>query len=359
MQITSVGAQDELLEFVEFPWRLYADDPSWVPPLREQILYDLSGASAFARYGRSQLFLCQENGRTAGRIAALINPRLTDEDGRVFGQLGYFECVDDPDTAAALVDAGVSWLRAQGTRAVLAPMNGGAHKAHRLMTRGFDCDPFLFEPRNPAYYPSLLAKTGFTPVHRWFSYELDRAEASETLGRFDRMLARRPPPGSIENLGPERAQEVTLRVHRLLDECWRGHVGYAHIDLDEFSEVFSGGLSIMSPGNVGIFHGGGKDLGFSFVFPDYVDDVRALAGQAAGWGNWLGKSRPDRLVLHTAALVPEVRAKTAAMAQVAWALRTGMSSGYERQVIALAVEGFLGRIGEMTREYTLYGRAIA
>jgi hypothetical protein len=238
-------------------------------------------------------------------------------------------------------------------------MNGGAHKTHRLMTRGFDRDPFLFEPRNPPYYPTLLAQTGFTPVHRWYSYDFEWAQAAEVLDRFDRVLARRPASGVIEDLGPDRGEEATVRVHRLLDECWRGHVGYAHVELDEFAEVFRGGLSLMSPGNLGILTRDGTDVGFSIVLPDYVNEVRALAGRAAGWGGWLGVSQPDRLILHTAALVPDMRHGSAAMAQVAWGFRAGRTGGFKRIVAALVVEGFLGRIGEATREYTLYGRAIA
>jgi hypothetical protein len=146
-------------------------------------------------------------------------------------------------------------------------------------------------------------------------------------------------------------------VYRLLDGCWEGHVGYAPIDLAEFAEVFGGALSIMQTGNVSVFVQDGRDVGFALIYPDYADDARALAGDASGWGRWLGQTRARRLVMHTAAFVPDARTGSAAMAPIAWALRHAVTAGYDRLVVALAVEGFLTRIAEQTREYALYSYA--
>jgi hypothetical protein len=358
IRIVRLGDHRRLSEFIEFSWTVNSGDRLWVPPLRERVLLELSRGSAFSRYGRCQLFLCELDGRIAGRIAAIVNPRLLDGSGHALGQLGYFECVDEPAVAAALIDAGIKWLQAQQLRQVIAPMNGGAHRAHRFLTRGFDRAPFLFEPRNPPYYPALFEGCGFAPISRWFSYDLNREQAADRLQKLDRVLARRPAPGRIEELETGQSPNTIMRLHRLLDRCWNGHIGYASIDLDEFAEVFAGPLAIMGPGHVSAYAQDGEDVGFAFVYPDYAEDMRALDGHAGGWGEWLGKSRATRIVVSTSALVPEARRSSAAMAQVAWGLRHAITGGFEDAVVALVVEGWLSKIGEQTREYTLYARAI-
>ena len=360
MKIVPVSGRDGLAEFVEFPWTVHRADRMWIPPLREQVFHELSGACAFARYGRMQLYLCEADGQVAGRIAALVNPRLVDRDGRLIGQLGYFESIDDPAVASALIETGLTWLRAQGVRDVVAPMNGGAHRAHRFLTRGFDREPYLFEPRNPPYYPTLFERSGFAAINRWYGYELSRQQAADRLNQFDRVLARRPPPGRIEEMRTGQAQETIARVHRLLDRCWTGHVGYASLAIEEFVEVFGGALAIMGPGHVSAFvrNENEEDTGVAFILPDYAAEMRALGGRAAGWAHWLGTSRPTRIVLHTAALVPEIRHTSAAMAQIAWGLRRALKDGFDDVVCALVVEGFLQRIGEQTREHTLYARQL-
>jgi hypothetical protein len=359
MKIVPLNGLDGLSEFIEFPRTVYGGDPTWIPPLREQQFFELSGASAFSRYGTFRLFLCEAEGRIAGRIAALINPRLDDGSGRPFGQLGYFECVDDSRVAGALIDAGVDWLKAQQVQTVLGPMNGGAHRAHRFLTRGFDREPYLFEPRNPPYYPSLFERNGFAPVHRWYGYELSADRAAQRAGQLRRVLDRRPASVELEALPLEQPEQVIARLHPLLDRCWAGHPGYASLDIDEFAEVLGGALSIMSPGNLRVLRSPTGDAGFAFVYPDYSHQMRALNGSAAGWGRWLGTAVPTRIVLSTAAVIPEARQSSAATAIMAWAFGVAAAEGYTQAIMSLVVEGFLSKTAEPTREHTLYARRIA
>jgi hypothetical protein len=358
VQIVPVAENDGLEEFIDFQRSVYRDDPRWIPPLRESVTLELSGRSSFSRYGGMQLFVCRAEGCVAGRIAAMINPRLCNARGEPFGQLGYFECEDDQGIAATLVNAGMKWLRSHGIREALAPINGGAHRTHRLMTGGFDRAPFLFEPRNPAYYPRLFEACGMVPVSRWSSYDLDRERAAALHYRFEAVLARRPAPVRIEELDPKQPAETIGRVYRLLDGLWAGHVGYASLDPEEFTEVFAGALMLMTPHNISVLVRNLRDEGVAFTYPDYSAEVRSLDGRVAGWGRWLGNGLPRRIVLHTAALLPELRKTSAAMAQMNWALRRSLEDGFDDLVIALAVEGFLGKIGERTREHTLYWRSM-
>jgi hypothetical protein len=196
------------------------------------------------------------------------------------------------------------------------------------------------------------------PVSRWSSYDLERERAAALQQRFEAVLARRPAPVAIEELAPAQPQETMVRVHRLLDGVWAGHTGYASLGLDEFAEVFAGALTLMTPHNISVLVRNLRDEGFAFTYPDYAAEVRALGGSAAGWGRWLGKRLPRRIVLSTAALMPELRKTSAAMAQMNWALSHALEDGFDELVVALVVEGFLGKIGERTREYTLYWRSL-
>jgi hypothetical protein len=336
------------------------DSAGFVPPLRQPLEAELTGRSAFARYGSIELFGAERDGRLVARAAAIVNPRLVDATGRALGQVGYFESEDDPDASRALFDAVFASLRSRGARQVTGPMNGGAHRAHRLMTRGFERDPFLFEPRNPAYYPKLFEASGFVPVHAWRTFELDDAE----VRRFGKIAARAsaalPRTALLELLDPRRP-EVLPRLHALLDRVWKGHVGYAPIDREELAEVIGGALVLMTGRHFGIVHDGrGTDLGVSFMFPDYVREVRALRGDVRGWGSWLGAVSPKTLIMHTHAVVPEARHSNAVSIGLAQGVQHFVEDGYQRLVVALVTEGwaFFGRQAKPTREYSLYGRPI-
>ena len=360
MKTIPVGP-DRFDAFIELPWTLRCRDPLWVPPFRAAILRDLAGKSAFCRYAEMRFFLCESEGKPAGRIAAIHNPRLRDASGAPTGQLGYFESVDDPRVAASLFKAGMNWLRAQGAREAWGPMNGGAHREHRLMPRGFDRTPFLFEPRNPPYYPRLFEANGFRRLARWSSFDLARGQNERLLGMLRRSSARARDDFRVEPLDPGDAGGVSSRLHALLDGLWSGHVGYASLDLDEFAETFAPALGIMTAGQLGVVvDAGGRDVGCAFMYPDYADPVRALNGDAAGWGSWLGRERARRLVLHTVAVRPEVRGTGAAGLIMEHGAAHFHEGGYEEGVAALVVEEFriFERILEPTREYALYAHPI-
>lgn len=360
-----------LTSFVELPFALHAADPRWVPPLRAPLAAELTGGSAFARYGRMRLFVCEDGGRLRGRVAAIVNPRLSGAAGSAapprgpIGQLGYFEAEDDDRVVASLFDAAFAWLRGEGARAAWGPMNGGAHRLHRFMTKGVERTPFLFEPRNPPYYPRLFEAQGFARVHEWHSFDVTRIELEGIQALLEAGTAPVAAEGRYrtELLDPRDMPRALARLHPLLDGVWAGHVGYASLDLAEFAEVFAGLLALITERHIGFLveTASGRDVGCAFMYPDWVDEVRALAGDAAGWGAWLGAGRrPARLVLHTTAVLPEARRTGGPYMLIERGIRHTLEDGFEELVVGLVDADWrlFRKVAEPTREYALYGRGI-
>jgi hypothetical protein len=358
LRVYEVGPSD-LGRFLHLTEELQGGEPGWVPPLEASLRNELAGAAAFLSYGQQQLFLAERDGRPVGRVAALINPRLLDPSGAVQGQLGYFECVEDPQVAGALFEAGFEWLRARGARSVLGPINGGAHRSHRLMVRGFETSPFLFEPRNPRWYPALFEAHRFQPVHRWFTFELDRAGIRHLLEVMRKVGA--PAEGyRVELPDPRQPGPLLARLLPLLDGVWAGHAGYASIELPELAEVLGGLLSLMDPGHLGIVvDPDGADAGAGFFYPDWIDAVRALGGDVSGWGRWMSGTRPRRAVYHTMAVLPHVR-RTGAAYKLTGTVGQQLEEHFDEVLIALVTESLKSawQFAHPSREYALFGRAL-
>jgi hypothetical protein len=101
-------------------------------------------------------------------------------------------------------------------------------------------------------------------------------------------------------------------------------------------------------------------VGFGYMVPDWIEEVRALHGDASGWGRWGGGALPRRVILHTLALAPEARRGTAVAALAAAGLRSALEAGYERFLMALTREDFRAHVRHLraTRTYALFGRAL-
>lgn len=354
----------DLDAFLELSWQLHAQDPSWIPPMRARLRQELTGADAFGRYGRLRLFGCESDGRLAGRLAAIVNPRLVDSSGHPVGQVGYFEAINDSRVSSALFAAAFEWLRAAGAQQVWGPMNGGPHRTHRLITEGFDRTPFLFEPRNPPYYPQLFAAAGFSPLQTWFSVDVSSDQLRQALAGRAMLRVRTATHQrfAFERVNLADHPAVLQRLHALLDAMWTGHVGYTPLDFAEFAEVFAPALVLMSAGDIHIAtdRDTGRDVGCVFSYPDYAADVRALDGDATSWGRWLQSgARPRRLVLHTVGMAPSVRG-TGLTSALIRAVFEHCVEEYDEGVMAIVVDDLaaLQKIAPPTRRYALFGRRL-
>jgi len=359
--IVRPAGPDELDLLLDLPARVEGREPGFVPPLREAVRRELQGAAVPG--GAIQPFLCLRGGEPVGRAAALLSPRLADGPGAPVGQVGHLVLADDAEAARALLEAAFAWLRARGARRVLAPMNGGVHLAHRAMVEGFERAPFLLEPRNPRFVPRLLEGAGLVPFHEWRTWEVGRGALGPLAERLEAIGRRGAPGARVEFLDTAADPAGALaRVHALLDRAWAGHVGWAPITLGELAASFGALLPLMPARHAAVLRdGGGRDLGFGFMYPDWIDEVRALGGDAAGWGSWMGRARPRRVVAHTVAMIPEARGRAAGARLVAAGLRSALEHGYEELVFPLTAETFRHwdhALPPPTRRYALYGRSL-
>jgi hypothetical protein len=74
LRVTPVGSKASIKEFIDLPYRLYANDPNWVPPLRDEVIGLITpGKNPWFEHGEAQLFVARRAGRVVGRISAHTN----------------------------------------------------------------------------------------------------------------------------------------------------------------------------------------------------------------------------------------------------------------------------------------------
>src|SRR5438309_10417007 len=102
IEISRVASRSDRDAFIKFPWRIYANDPAWVPPLlleRKEFLDQKK--HPFFEHGAAALFLARRDGKIVGRIMARDDPRYNAEHDSNVGCFGLFESIGGPAVGRA------------------------------------------------------------------------------------------------------------------------------------------------------------------------------------------------------------------------------------------------------------------
>jgi len=342
MRIVDFDSDPELLKrFLDWPCQHYASDPNWMPDPTEARL--LAESDSSPKTWRN--FLVMDQNEIRGRVTAMISPALYDEKNRPYGQLGFFECVDDPKAAQLLVDSVIHWLSARlpGRSTLLAPLNFDTWHSYRLRTKGFDEPTFFMEPYNPSYYPALFAALNFKPVSQyitktvtalapllafWESYHRNYFSKGFTVRSFDL--------GAIND-------EMSL-IYRLSLTMFRENLFFTEISATEFRALYSGAAGSLDPDLfLFLLDPSGEPVGLCFSIADH--------------------RQPKTVNVKTFGVLPHVRGAGVGAAFAYEIYQRFQTRGFARVNHCLMragnrADGFDGGLGEVTREYALYARTL-
>ena len=174
-------------DFLRLPWRIYHDDPNWVPPVlafQKDFLDPRTGP--FFEFGEAQYFLAYHEGQPAGRISAHINRLHNQYHDPEDGFFGFFECIPNVNVAAALFEAATDWLSRRGKKRLIGPLNFSVYDEMGLLVEGFDTMPAIFQTHNPPYYIDLFTDLGFTKVLDWYALKITQRDID--VPRLERRL---------------------------------------------------------------------------------------------------------------------------------------------------------------------------
>jgi GNAT superfamily N-acetyltransferase len=188
VQVRPVEGRRELTQFIKLPFGLHQGTP-WVPPLiSERRRFLDRKKNPFFKHAEAEYFLAWRDGRPVGRITAQIDERWDQFQGGNDGMFGFFECEQDPETAAALFEAASGWLRDRGRERLLGPMDFTTNDECGLLVEGYDRAPLILQPWHPPYYRELIEGQGLDKSMDLLMWWLNLGEQMYTDEGFHPMI---------------------------------------------------------------------------------------------------------------------------------------------------------------------------
>ena len=139
IKIKRVISHQELAEFIQFYYDLYRGNDNAVPYLyadeKNTLRRDKNPSFECCE---AEYFLAQKDGKTVGRVAAIINHRANERWNRRQVRFGWFDFIDDPEVSSALLKAVEDWGRQKGMTEIAGPLGFIDTDREGMLVEGFD-----------------------------------------------------------------------------------------------------------------------------------------------------------------------------------------------------------------------------
>ena len=277
--------------FVDLPFRLYAGDPHWIPPLKSEVhgLMDPKENPWFG-HGEAQFFLAERGGAVVGRISAqldhlaLVQP-VEQGMGPGTGNWGMMDA-EDETVFQALIARAEQWLRDKKMHRSLGPLSISIWDEPGLLVKGHDHPPTVMMGHDKAEYQAWVERAGYTAAKSLVTYELDIT--APFPGIIERVIAsgERNARIRIRRVDKSRFAEEAALIMGILNEAWSENWGFVPLTDAEIAYVGKKLKAIVFEDLIMVAEVEGEPVAFMITLPDLNEKLRGLNGSLLPFG-WL------------------------------------------------------------------------
>jgi GNAT superfamily N-acetyltransferase len=288
--------------FVDLPYRLYAADPHWVPPLKAEVhgLIDPKKNPWF-EHAHAEFFLAERDGKTVGRISAQVDKLVLamPEDqggGPGVGHWGMFEA-EDGETASALIAAAEAWLRAEGMTRAIGPMSLSIWDEPGLLVKGQDHAPTVMMGHHRAEYQPWIEAAGYAGAKDLYTYEIEITAPLPPLVQRIVASGERNSRIRIRKVDKSRFDEEAALILGILNDAWSDNWGFVPLTDAEIAYAGKKLKPIVFEDLIRVAEVEGEPVAFMMTLPDLNELIRDLGGSLFpfGWAKLLWRLRKPKV----------------------------------------------------------------
>lgn len=283
LSVIEVKTKKQRKEFVEYPLRLYKDNPYFVPPLYMDEMALFTDKNIYNKTCESAFFLAIRDGVTVGRIQTIIQRQYNDIYNTKQVRFTRFDCENDPETAKALFDTAEAWAKEKGMDTVVGPLGYSDMEREGLLIEGFDYLSTYEEQYNYEYYGGLVESCGYVKDVDWVESRLfSTPQQDERLLKLAERSMRKSNL-HLAGVGMKKSQflkKYAKQCFACLDECYKelyGFVPYTQEMMDQMLAQFK--LFINLKYILAVADENDQIVAFGFVIPGIGKALQKSGGK--------------------------------------------------------------------------------
>ncbi len=274
----------DLDDFLEVAFKVYDSDPNWVAPLHMEISDRLTPwKNPFFEHGEVALFTAWKDGQIVGRISAQIDhehlKRYEDETGF----FGFFDTLDDPEVAQALVGRAKHWLKERGMKRIRGPMSLNINEEVGTLIDGFDHPPQVMMGHARQYQGALAEAAGLEKAKDLFAWKFYAGTSPKrALSAYERIASM--PEVRFRSVDKKNMERDLTIVMDIFNDAWSDNWGFVPATEAEMKKGAQDMKLIIDEDMAFIAEIDGRPMGMCVCLPNLNEVIRDLDGKLFPFG---------------------------------------------------------------------------
>lgn len=292
MKVIEVLTPEAGKDFIDFPKKLYRDDPFWVCPLDTMVeeIFDPGKNQAFNHGYATRWLLFDSGGELIGRIAAFVDTRRSAVHSQPTGGLGFFEVVDNKDAAFLLFDTAKEWLSSKGMEAIDGPINFGENDANwGLLVEGFIQQSFGM-PYNKKYYRAFFEEYGFRNYFEQYSYHREVRNSNNEFTTFPVRMIKiaewisKRPGFSFSHFEFRRKDKFVADIAEIYNSTWSAFKeDFTPLDTKFLKQTLKKSKAFIDEELIWFAYFNDRPIAFFILYPDLNQILKHFNGKLSPW----------------------------------------------------------------------------
>lgn len=284
VEIKEVQSRKDVRTFINFPLKMYKDNPYFVPPLYMSERELFKKVNQFTSSCDTVYYLAYKDGKVVGRISGIIQRDANAKWKRKRVRFTRFDSIDDQEVADALFNAVEKWAKDKGMTEFCGPLGFNDMEREGLLVEGFDKLSTFEEQYNAEYYEKLVVNHGFKTEVEWIENEILRPKSPEETAKFKRLSEMLMKKYKLSYVKVKNVNEFIKKYRydffRLADETYSELYGTCPIRKEVQDSLLVGFRLLLRSDNViGIQNEKGEIICIGLYFPSIAEAIQKSGGR--------------------------------------------------------------------------------
>jgi len=273
------GDKKGLRHFLDVVDTIYAGDPHYVRPLDMDVSDRLDKKkNPFYEHAEGTAFVAYDGDKPVGRITAQFDKLHLERHKDETGFFGFFDTIDNPDVAAALLAEAAKWNAAKGLRAMRGPMSMNINEEIGVLVEGFDTPPMIMMPHHRPYQGGLAEQAGYAKCKDVYAWTYDIGTVPNRAQRAHDEIAALPEV-TTRPANPKNMLDDVKIIMDIFNDAWSDNWGFVPLTESELVKLASDTKLVLMPEITKITSIDGEPAAVALALPNVNDMITDLRGK--------------------------------------------------------------------------------